>query len=122
MLDPSREGYIQSKGHGSPLAILGSTSCSIPKISIFGNPSFWSGYRPPNWPLVMDQLSHSISSSKVAMVSRALWWASLALARPLQQKCSSSSWGFCSSEVECQSDQVPPLSMMVHPLLPQVVF
>ena len=34
-----------------------------------------------DWPQVVDQLSHSIFSSKVAAVARALWWASLTLAR-----------------------------------------
>ena len=45
-------------------------------------------------PWVTDQLSHSISSSKVVTVARALQWASLTLARFLSAEVSS--WQFCS--------------------------
>ena len=41
-----------------------------------------------NQPRVLDQLSHSISSSKVATVARAFHWASLALVRPLSAEVS----------------------------------
>ena len=51
----------------------------------------WAWHSSQPW--VMDQLSHSISSSKAAAVARALQWASLTLVRPLS--ASSPSWGFC---------------------------
>ena len=63
-------------------------SCSVPKISVCGNSSFWSGHGPPASPWWQNQLSCSISSSKVAIVPRVLWWASLTLVRPLSVEVS----------------------------------
>ena len=48
-------------------------------------------------PWVMDQLNLSVFPSKVAMVARALQWASHAFSRSLLAEVSlSPSWGFCS--------------------------
>ena len=46
MLDPSRNGCIQSKVQGSPPAAPGGASCSVPKISVCSDPGSWSGYGP----------------------------------------------------------------------------
>ena len=51
----------------------------------------WDGVWASGWPLVRDWLSHSIFSSRMMVVTRALWWASI----------TSASW---------VSAEVPPLS------------
>ena len=71
-----------------------------------------------NWLWTRGWLSHSISSSKAAAITRVLWWASLTLVRLLSLEASLL-WGFLLlggwTSVELGSPDICGVSLCSHP-------
>ena len=84
---PVAEGYVMVSWQGCSLVRPGSVFGFILRTSSSIGPDFGMGHRLPGGPIVRDQFCHSIFSSRVMVVARALWWASLI----------SASWGFSQS-------------------------
>ena len=76
------------------------------------------------WPLVMDQLSLSIFSSKVMVVARALWWASLIFAELTFSQSASSPplWSLVLHWVSVSKFQLSPSPQQLALFLPKAVF
>ena len=81
--EPPRKGGTQSREHGSLLATPGGASSSVPGIYTCSSPCFGEWACASDQFQMRGQLSHSISSCKVATMARAFWWASLTSARLL---------------------------------------